>query len=173
MPPFKEDDIRDCEECNGTGLVEDDCYACNGTGKDEDGDKCDECGGKGTFSEVNMKKRVSNVSSVDVAKIIYRTFRDRDSDCRVRTYSGRYMYGANCIGIVSSMSAATVMLKIALQIENDREYSLASVSHFFKNAREDSMGLDRIVYFPAISVTNSEFEDIEDDYDEEHEGDDE
>lgn len=118
-----------------------------------------------------MKKRASDVSSKDIAKIIYRAF--SDSDCRVRMYSGRYMYGANCIGIVSSMSAATVMLKIALQIENDRECSLDSVSHFFEDAREDSMGMDRIVYFPAISITNSELEDIEDDYNEEHEGDDE
>lgn len=64
-------------------------------------------------------------------------------------YSGRFMYGKSCVGIVYDVDDDTVL--------NDLEEYFLDVdeSNFAESirnsARFDSMGLSRIVYFPSIS----------------------
>jgi hypothetical protein len=105
----------------------------------------------------------------DVLKLVLRAFAD-DEFVTVRTYSGRYMYGAVCLGLVSSLSAAEIMLRIALQVEAERDLAtspnaptLVSVARFFKDACEDSMGMNRIVYFPRFEITEEELHEAEED----------
>lgn len=91
----------------------------------------------------------------------------------IRSYSGRFMYGEKCVGIVHSESAAAVAFKITLalvsqfgeewndKLDNgevdDTDYSaifttsrLCDFERVFTSAREDSMGLDSIVYFTRL-----------------------
>ena len=95
-----------------------------------------------------------------------RAFED-DESVTVRTYSGRYMYGAVCLGLVSTTSAAEIMLRIAIQVEVERDlamspnaHTLVSMLKFFKEPCEDSMGMGRIVYFPRFSLTESELREV-------------
>lgn len=37
----------ECEECSGSGMIEEDCETCDGTGVDESGETCDDCAGAG------------------------------------------------------------------------------------------------------------------------------
>lgn len=117
-----------------------------------------------------MKKSNAGVPTTKgVLKLVLRAFED-DESVTVRTYSGRYMYGAVCLGLVSTLSAAEVMLRIALQVEAERDLAtspnvptLVSMAKFFKGACEDSMGMDRIVYFPRFEITEEELHEAEED----------
>jgi len=114
-----------------------------------------------------MKKtNAGDPTTRDVLKLVLRAFED-DESVTVRTYSGRYMYGAVCLGLVSTTSAAEIMLRIAIQVEVERDlamspnaHTLVSMLKFFKEPCEDSMGMGRIVYFPRFSLTESELREV-------------
>lgn len=75
-----------------------------------------------------------------------------DDDLGVfRTYSGRGMYGRECVGLVISNSE---MFEVAMVVgqwltDNVVDYDLSDA---FKNARTDSMGRSMIVYWPSIAI---------------------
>jgi hypothetical protein len=52
------------------------------------------------------------------------------------TYSGRYMYGATCLGVVGPMA--------------DLDELLSEVKGSAKGLKKDNMGLDYIYYWPEI-----------------------
>lgn len=82
------------------------------------------------------------------------TFPEEAEDAELgvfRTYSGRGMYGKECIGMVLSDNDA---FKVAMALgdwirEADLDYDLADA---FKNPHIDSMGYDTIYYWPSLSV---------------------
>ena len=59
-----------------------------------------------------------------------------------RDYSGRGMYGATCIGFVSDLSAMVIAKKLV-------QFGGAE---FVESAREDSMGLATIYYWPDVKA---------------------
>ena len=59
-------------------------------------------------------------------------------------YSGRGMYGKECLGIVGSLGE---LLQFVLAME-----SLGQDTTWVQNVRQDSMGLDSIFYWPSIEV---------------------
>lgn len=70
----------------------------------------------------------------------------------VRSYSGRAMYGASCIGIEGE-SVLKVIVDIMILAAHDTETpeQLELFGEWVKeNARWDNMGLDMIVYFPSV-----------------------
>lgn len=67
----------------------------------------------------------------------------------VRTnYSGRGMYGAECVGFVLQnrlsyiFSLANAIADVVIVNENTTE---------FENIEQDDMGLDTIIYFPGVT----------------------
>ncbi len=76
-----------------------------------------------------------------------------DEDDVRRDYSGRGMFGGSCLGFVGStaqIARSVPSLAIVLggpeHDENDRALGIAA------RAREDSMGLRTIIYFPDVTV---------------------
>jgi hypothetical protein len=88
----------------------------------------------------------------------------------VMTISSRYVRGTVFLGLVSTLSAAEVMLRIALQVEVERDLAmshaptLVSVSGFFKDAYEDAKGMRRILYFPRLEITEGELREVEEEF---------
>jgi hypothetical protein len=92
-------------------------------------------------------------------------------EMNVRSYSGRGMYGANCLGIdvdrYSSIHrlAGIVMEYIADSFTDDGDNAadarelLLDAAEAFNNAKTDSMGLDSIIYFPNIPFEDDGSED--------------
>ena len=73
-------------------------------------------------------------------------------------YSGRVMYGDTCFGIVCS-SPAQAMLSIGQALgQEELDENLVEA---FSDLRQDNMGLDTILYFPAISVSEETAEEWE------------
>ena len=77
----------------------------------------------------------------------------------VRTnYSGRFMYGAQCFGIVTSDPFRLVgSMSMALGMED--HYDLAI--DLYSNACIDDMGLSKIVYFPDVDWNADAPEDLD------------
>jgi hypothetical protein len=80
---------------------------------------------------------------------------DMDPDTAIRPdYSGRGMYGAECLGIVISGLGEAMTFTAALMAALDAHgeegenilYDLA------RDARQDNMGHDMIAYFPGVTV---------------------
>lgn len=92
----------------------------------------------------------------------------------VYSYSGRGMYGRNCLGFYADGSIAQEMAQLSTDIVNycydilegnDAEEMLDSIERFLDlmaEAKTDNMGQGTVIYFPNI-----EWEEDEDDEDDE------
>jgi hypothetical protein len=69
-------------------------------------------------------------------------------------YSGRCMYGDNCIGFVTDDNPFTVAINLMDYITNEEDQEENSLKEIFMNARPsmDNMGRRTIIYFTSISV---------------------
>ena len=80
----------------------------------------------------------------------------------VMEYSGRAMYGAQCLGIVTEdVASAFMILGSALaDLGNDGN---ALTRKLLREVRQDSMGRDStVVYFPSITMPEGYVEEDED-----------
>jgi hypothetical protein len=81
-----------------------------------------------------------------------------------RSYSGRGMYGAECLGIVHPIAGVIfgdIVRGIDMSVDpsdGSMHKALIDVADAFYSARMDSMGRDVIVYFPDIPYVNDEDE---------------
>lgn len=97
-----------------------------------------------------------------------------DDSIKVRSYSGRGMYGATCLGITTDRytNPHDVIMKIVVQfVEENHEdknflFKFRELTDCLQNPKQDSMGLGIVTYFPDIDWE-------EDDEDEDPEEDDE
>lgn len=89
-------------------------------------------------------------------------------DFQIRVdYSGRGMFGEKCLGIVGS-DTATVIYKIMDAImdeygdEKDTQLELFhELAEMLSNgSKQDSMGLQRIIYFPSVEIDEEKKEEI-------------
>ncbi len=62
-------------------------------------------------------------------------------------YSGRFMFGATCFGIVSS-NPANAMAGLVMWAKDNG----ADTSEFTHDSRQDNMGMQFILYFPNVTV---------------------
>lgn len=67
-------------------------------------------------------------------------------------YSGRFMYGAECIGFDLDNASDTMRLGAALFAVLDNEDAVGMMN----DTRQDSMGLGIIVYFPDWTCADPE-----------------
>lgn len=91
---------------------------------------------------------MSGVTVTDCQFTLLRACVEDEGLGEVRTdYSGRFMYGDECIGIdlASVSDFSTVLLNIAAE---DRELARTLAD----SQRSDSMGLGVIVYFPGVKA---------------------
>ena len=68
-----------------------------------------------------------------------------------RTYSGRGMYGKQCVGfVVSSDGIIEAVAEIMIDEDVETQRQLLGL---FRTAQTDSMGMNTIVYFPRLTTT--------------------
>lgn len=77
-------------------------------------------------------------------------------DYEVRSYSGRGMYGKDCVGIVTDDSFGTVILNIWEYCRNFHKLNenVSDLIQSLKNNRQDNMGLESVYYFPRMKWEN-------------------
>lgn len=74
-------------------------------------------------------------------------------------YSGRGMLGAQCFGFVTPLASDAyrilLHLLVFMSVDGDHDPSVAIelVDELIRNARQDNMGMDVIVYFPGYALT--------------------
>jgi len=68
----------------------------------------------------------------------------------IRAYSGRGMYGKECLGFVTENSLQAVAEICSASWFNDGDEFEFMLPDIFANARTDNMGYDTIIYFPNI-----------------------
>lgn len=89
-----------------------------------------------------------------------------DTEFKVRDYSGRGMYGRNCIGI--DVDTTGDVMKIAALLI-DGGFSTDEIIELGEGMTTDSMGRGMIVYWPGIKLTTEEVAALRKDEDDEDE----
>lgn len=77
---------------------------------------------------------------------------DKDDAVTIRSYSGRYMYGRECVGVTlprGSIPMFSFWMGLRLNGAGD-DVDIYDYLHVFGEACIDDMGLDKILYFPAV-----------------------
>lgn len=81
-------------------------------------------------------------------------------DFTVSLYSGRGMYGEQCLGFTVSnpLQFMFELGKVARTIENDEDDHLYSIiEDMERQINQDSMGMSSIVYFPRVKLTSEHY----------------
>jgi hypothetical protein len=81
-----------------------------------------------------------------------------DNGYECRSYSGRGMYGKNCLGVV--VDAKIEMFHLAYEAGQQQ------VQFYLEKMEWDSMGLSTIFYWPGVPFVEEEDDDFEDEDDE-------
>ena len=79
-----------------------------------------------------------------------------DAGFEARAYSGRGMYGQNCLGVTADCNPARVVACILLQALEAADGELNELLTEFQNVHCDSLGMGSIVYFPSIAWVERE-----------------
>lgn len=94
---------------------------------------------------------------------------------RLQSYSGRAMFGRDCLGVVvqsddlGALWATIMQQAVAASQEDDfgdQEYQLIRA---VRGHRQDNMGYDMIVYFPSVEYVEEYDDEEEDEVDQEEE----
>lgn len=82
-----------------------------------------------------------------------------------RAYSGRAMYGKQCLGIAHNQPERVIctLFSVALELDWERE-DLQSLAEALQESCTDSMGRSAIVYFPDVELTEDECRAMSDDH---------
>lgn len=84
-----------------------------------------------------------------VTSLIIKEFCESNEECRYHQgYSGRFMFGRQCVGIVVE---GDVFKQIVRLCDFLHENGVESVEEVLGRIQMDSMGLDKIVYFPDLT----------------------
>jgi hypothetical protein len=79
-----------------------------------------------------------------------------NDEVSVRSYSGRGMYGRQCLGVDTDMDIGSLVAYVVRAIgglnagTNEGEYTVEQVAEAFEGMQTDSMGRGTIVYFPSV-----------------------
>lgn len=74
----------------------------------------------------------------------------REAGLKPMSYSGRFMYGANCVAIVTTNEAATI---VDLMLNANPE-DLPFLGKMMKTANKDDMAFDKVLYWPELEWPN-------------------
>ncbi|MCL2000119.1 MAG: hypothetical protein FWG74_01675, partial [Planctomycetes bacterium] len=89
----------------------------------------------------------------------------KENDARVKPYfhySGRFMFGSECFGLVGAIIAIQAAL---LDFRDDHPDTGPAIKKLVKRHRTDQMGLDMIYYFPGVDIEDDGEDDEEADGD--------
>lgn len=78
-----------------------------------------------------------------------------------QSYSGRYMYGDQCVGV----SCGNVFTLIADLLDSVYQDEINDLIGTIRNAKSNSLGLNMIVYFPQIKYPENRNDDYDEDDD--------
>lgn len=70
-------------------------------------------------------------------------------------YSGRCMYGRECVGIVHGDSESTMLMRLGgfvVSAHRDNPDEAMRILRLIERASHDCMGLDAITYWPDIAI---------------------
>lgn len=93
----------------------------------------------------------------------------RHGELRPRSYSGRAMFGKDCVGVeipcgVSAFELAAAIAEAFYDLDEDEAAgNIADLARL--RVCEDSMGRDMIVYFPQVAWPEGEVEDDDEEHD--------
>lgn len=109
---------------------------------------------------------------MDAKKLIEAIEAAEIRDCgelRARSYSGRAMYGQDCVGVTLPRDVSAFQLGAAIAralLEGDPDEGQRDVDDLADlRVCEDAMGLDSIVYFPRVEWPADASDDEDDDHD--------
>lgn len=88
------------------------------------------------------------VLSMENINDIIKKFCDEQGYGFRESYSGRGMYGKECVGINCEYPLTVIVELFSFLLENDIDPWAAN--DYLHDAKEDSIGLGRILYFPNI-----------------------
>ncbi len=82
---------------------------------------------------------------------------------KVRSYSGRGMYGATCLAVTTDDGLAEVVAHVVLNVDDENRHDVARA---LRRMKTDSMGLGMVVYFPGVPFEGDDSDDDDDTDDE-------
>lgn len=88
---------------------------------------------------------------MELAKLIRSFCNDCGCKC-YENYSGRGMFGKQCVGIVTDRNMAEVMLELSDYLH---ECGIDNVKEELGRACYDNLGRDMVIYFPNVSCGDS------------------
>jgi hypothetical protein len=92
------------------------------------------------------------IKQMDAAEFL-KVFAKADTEFKVRSYSGRGMYGANCIGIDMDDIGGVMRLAAALI---DAGMDVEDVHVLGTLMKTDSMGRGIVVYWPRLKLSDEQ-----------------
>ena len=99
-----------------------------------------------------------NTISKELKEAIERISEDCDITIH-EDYSGRFMYGATCLGLSFEGSAGSLFAAFIRELENAESSTVEEAAEMFDDMRSDNLGLGTIYYFPGWKFEESEDED--------------
>lgn len=106
-----------------------------------------------------------NTISKELQDVITRISGDCDITIH-EDYSGRFMYGATCLGLSFEGSAGSLFAAFIRELENAESSTVEEAAEMFDDMRSDNLGLGTIYYFPGWKFDESEGEDEDSEDDE-------
>ena len=94
--------------------------------------------------------QAERATPVEAMRLFAAWLKNADSEAEfMYGYSGRFMYGMRCVGIVGGLSEIqTALMDFALSNPAMGEI----IREIVKTQRVDNMGLDVIIYFPGVDI---------------------
>jgi hypothetical protein len=96
----------------------------------------------------------------DISRLVMAACIDLGLD--VRSYSGRAMYGQDCLGVDCS-NPFQALAQIVVALAETGDDGMDAAEHFAREGavKSDSMGCGSILYFPRLPWIDSDSEDAE------------
>jgi len=80
------------------------------------------------------------------------------TEANLRTYSGRGMYGKQCIGLVHEGPDELIGFIIEAFRAFQSDFNLHQIRHMFSGTRQDSMGLGVVTYWPSLTADQESYD---------------
>ena len=92
------------------------------------------------------------MSTNEVINLIRMFCEERDNEFR-DNYSGSYMYGCTCVGIVTENSPLSELVALCDYL---RDNGVESCEEVLESVSKDDMGYNSIIYFPYLQEDRNE-----------------
>ena len=72
---------------------------------------------------------------------------------KIQSYSGRFMHGRECVGVVTGDSQADFALELADKVG---KLEMPELMEIMRRMKWDNMGFEQVFYWPHIPFTSSQ-----------------